>query len=154
MVIVLMGVSGAGKTTVGARLAASLGWPFHDGDDLHSPESKAKMHRGEPLTDDDRAPWLARLRALIDGCVRRGESAVVACSALRQAYRAELNVDPAQVKFAYLRGSYETIAARVAQRRDHFMPPALLRSQFDTLEEPRDAVVVDIGAEIRTRLRV
>jgi gluconokinase len=161
MVIVLMGVSGAGKTTVGEHLAAALGWPFHDGDELHSPEARAKMHRGEPLTDQDRTPWLARVRALIDGAVARGQSAVIACSALRQAYRAELAADPAQVKFVYLRGSYETIAARLARRRGHFMPPELLRSQFEALEEPRDAIAVGIeaspgalAAEIRRRLGV
>jgi gluconokinase len=161
MVIVLMGVSGAGKTTVGARLAALLGWPFHDGDDLHSAQAKARMRRGEPLDDASRAPWLARLRALIDGCLRRGESAVVACSALREAYRAQLTADPARVKFVYLRGSYETIARRLARRRGHFMPPGLLRSQFEALEEPRDAIAIDIeaapdaiAAEIRRRLRV
>jgi gluconokinase len=161
MVIVLMGVSGSGKSTVGARLADLLGWPFHDGDDLHSAQAQAKMHRGEPLDDADRAPWLVRVRELIDGCLRRGESAVVACSALRQAYRAELSADPAQVKFVYLRGSYETIAARLARRRGHFMPPGLLHSQFETLEEPRDAIAVDIqappdaiAAEIRHRLQV
>jgi gluconokinase len=161
MVIVLMGVSGAGKSTVGARLAAMLGWPFHDGDDLHSAKSRAKMRRGEPLTDEDRAPWLLRLRALIDGCLRRHESAVVACSALREAYRAAIAADRRQVRFVYLRGSYETIAARLESRRGHFMPPALLRSQFETLEEPRDAIAVDveappdaIAAEIRRRLRV
>jgi gluconokinase len=161
MVIVLMGVSGAGKSTVGARLAASLGWPFHDGDDLHSAAARAKMRRGEPLTDADRAPWLLRLRTLVDGCVGRGESAVVACSALRHAYRAAISAGAAQVKFVYLRGSYETIAPRLARRRGHFMPPALLRSQFQTLEEPRDAISVEIeappeviAAEIRRRLRV
>jgi gluconokinase len=159
MVIVLMGVSGAGKSTVGARLADLLGWPFHDGDALHSAEARARMHRGQALNDADRAPWLARLRALIEGCLGRGESAVVACSALRQAYRAELNVDPERVKFVYLRGTYETISARLARRHGHFMPPGLLRSQFETLEEPRDAMVVDIeappsaiAAEIRRRL--
>jgi gluconokinase len=159
MVIVLMGVSGAGKTTVGARLAAALGWPFHDGDDLHGAQVKAKMRLGQPLTDRDRAPWLARVRALIDGLLARGENAVIACSALRETYRAKIAPDPARVKIVYLRGSYETIAARLARRHGHFMPPGLLRSQFETLEEPRDAIAVDIeappdaiAAEIRRRL--
>lgn len=161
MVIVLMGVSGAGKTTVGKSLAAALGWPFHDGDDLHSGAARARMRRGEPLTEADRAPWLARVRRLIDSLLERGASAVVACSALRESYRAEITADPAQVKIVYLRGSYETIAARLDRRRGHFMPSGLLRSQFEVLEEPRDALTVgidappgEIAAEIRRRLRI
>lgn len=161
MVIVLMGVSGAGKTTVGKCLAAELGWPFLDGDDLHSEAGRAQMRRGEPLTDADRAPWLARVRRLIESLLEGGESAIVACSALRETYRAEIVADPAQVKFVYLRGSYETVAARLARRRGHFMPPGLLRSQFETLEEPRGALTVgieappdEIAAEIRRRLGI
>jgi gluconokinase len=146
MVVVVMGVSGAGKSTIGRALAASLGWEFHDGDDLHSEDSKRKMHRGQPLTDLDRAPWLVAVRGLIASMLSSGRNAVVACSALKQSYRAEIVVDPAAVKIVYLRGSMRLIAERLANRRGHFMSPSLLQSQFDALEEPADAIVVDISA--------
>jgi carbohydrate kinase (thermoresistant glucokinase family) len=149
MVIVIMGVSGAGKTTIGRLLGESLGWPFRDGDDLHGAEARAKMHRREPLSDADRAPWLERIRSLIDGYLERGDNAVIACSALKRAYRVQLRADPERVKFVYLRGSYETIAARLEERREHFMPPELLRSQFDTLEEPTCAIVAAVDAPPR-----
>ena len=139
-----MGVSGSGKSRIGAELAASLGWEFHDADELHPESNKDKMRRGVALSDEDRRPWLAHVRALIDECRGRGVDAVVACSALKQAYR-DLLLGPG-VKLVYLRGSRELIAARLAKRRGHFMPPALLDSQFATLEEPADAVVVDISS--------
>jgi gluconokinase len=147
MVIVVMGVTGAGKSTIGRALAAALGWEFRDGDDLHSEENKRKMHRGEPLTDLDRAPWLIAVRGVIESMLSAGESGVVACSALKQSYRETLvaGLDPALVKFVYLRGSQELISARLAGRSQHFMNPQLLQSQFDTLEEPSDAIVVDIA---------
>jgi gluconokinase len=159
MVVIVMGVTGAGKTTVGRALAEALGWAFHDGDELHSEESKRKMHLGIALDDADRAPWLAALRKLIEGMVSEGRNAVVACSALKQSYRDEIVVDPDSVKIVYLKGSRELIAERLRGRTGHFMNPDLLESQIDTLEEPRDAIIIDISGapeaivrEIRARL--
>jgi gluconokinase len=145
MVIVVMGVSGAGKTTIGKMLAEQLGWEFHDADDLHSPANKNKMARGIALTDADRAPWLASIRELIANSLTRNLNVVLACSALKQSYRDEIVVDPARVKIVFLKGSPELIASRIAHRANHFMNKDLLGSQFDTLEEPRDAIVVDIA---------
>ena len=159
MVVIVMGVTGAGKTTVGRALAGVLGWEFHDGDELHSEESKRKMHLGIALDDVDRAPWLAKLRKLIQGMVTEGRDGVVACSALKQSYRDEIIVDPKSVQVVYLKGSKELVAERLRNRAGHFMNPDLLQSQIDTLEEPRDAIVVDISdtpeaivSEIRSRL--
>jgi gluconokinase len=159
MVVIVMGVTGAGKTTVGRALADALGWEFQDGDELHSEMSKRKMHLGIALDDADRAPWLSALRKLILNMVSEGRDGVVACSALKQSYRDELVVDPKCVKVVYLKGSKEVIGERLRNRVGHFMNPELLQSQFDTLEEPRDAIVVDISmapeaivSEIRTRL--
>lgn len=159
MVVIVMGVTGAGKTTIGRALATSLGWEFHDGDDLHSDASKRKMRRGIALTDSDRAPWLGALRRLIKAMLSEGRDGVVACSALKQSYRDELVVDPNSVKIVYLKGSTQAIAERLRNRAGHFMNPDLLQSQLDTLEEPRDAIVVDVSAApeaivntIRTRL--
>ena len=145
MVVIVMGVTVAGKTTVGRALAQSLGWEFRDGDELHSDANKRKMHRGIALDDADRAPWLAAVRKLIAGMLVEGRDGVVACSALKQSYRDEIVVDPASVKVVYLKGSKEMIAERLLHRSGHFMNPDLLQSQFDTLEEPRDAIVVDVS---------
>ena len=145
MVVIVMGVTGAGKTAVGRALAESLGWEFHDGDELHSEASKRKMHRGIALDDADRAPWLSAIRKLILVMLSENRSGVVACSALKQSYRDEIVVDPNLVKVVYLKGSKEVIAERLSHRSGHFMNPRLLQSQFDTLEEPRDAIVVDIS---------
>jgi gluconokinase len=159
MVVIVMGVTGAGKTTVGRALAAALGWEFHDGDELHSEAAKRKMHLGIALDDADRAPWLSALRKLIQAMLSEGRNGVIACSALKQSYRDELVVDPSSVKVVYLKGSKQVIAGRLRNRAGHFMNPDLLQSQIDTLEEPRDAIVVDISAapeaivrEIRSRL--
>ena len=161
MIIILMGVSGSGKTTIGERLARALGWPFYDGDQFHPPANVAKMQQGMPLTDEDRWPWLHALRAHIETWGQQGMSAVLACSALKQAYREHLMVDEAEVKLVYLKGDYDLIHERLAQRRGHFMPPGLLASQFAALEEPELRVVVDIVhppetivALIRDQLRV
>ena len=163
MVVIVMGVTGAGKSTVGRMLGAALGWEFRDGDDLHSEESKRKMHRGETLTDLDRAPWIVAVRGVVEAMISSGVDGVVACSALKRKYREEIigGLDPRLIKFVYLRGSKELISQRLAGRVGHFMNPQLLRSQFDTLEEPneRDAIVEGVAAapeaivgEIRVRL--
>jgi gluconokinase len=145
MIIILMGVSGSGKTTIAERLAQALGWPFYEGDQFHPPANIAKMQQGIPLTDEDRWPWLQALRTRIETCIQQGVSAVLACSALKQAYREYLVIDEAEVKLVYLKGDYDLIHKRLAQRRGHFMPPELLASQFATLEEPEQGVAVDIG---------
>src|SRR5690348_253093 len=139
-----MGVAGVGKSTVGRRLAASLGWEFHDGDEFHSPESVAKMRAGIPLTDADRAAWLVRLRGLVETLARDGRSGVLACSALRRADRERLTPPGADVPFVHLPGAPALVHARLAARRGHFMPAALLASQLTTLEPPDDAVTVDV----------
>ncbi len=142
-----MGVAGSGKTTIGRLLAARRGWPFYDGDDYHPPDNVAKMSAGIPLDDVDRAGWLASLASLIRQRLARGESGVVACSALKRAYRDVLmhaqSVDDGRVRFVYLRGDYDTIKMRLHVREGHFMGASLLQSQFDALEEPDEALIVD-----------
>ena len=139
IVLVVMGVAGAGKTTVGEAVARRLGWPFHDADAFHSDESVARMRAGLGLTDELRAPWLARLQALAAASLTRGESIVLACSALRRRYRDALvpeGVAAGAMRFAYLRVSPPELARRLAARAGHFAPPALLESQLATIEEP------------------
>ncbi|HLZ82132.1 MAG TPA: gluconokinase [Caulobacteraceae bacterium] len=141
-----MGVSGCGKSTLGAHLAAALDWPFQDGDVLHPPANVAKMAAGHPLDDADRGPWLAAVAAWIDGRRATGGSGVVACSALRRAYRARLRGGRPEVRTVFLEGSRALIAGRLAGRSDHFMPAALLASQFAALEPPgpdERAITVD-----------
>jgi len=145
MIIVVMGVAGSGKTTVGRALAASLGWDFADADDFHPPENIAKMSAGRPLDDADRAPWLAALRAWIDACLARGGDAVVTCSALKRRYRDVLLPDTPRVRLVYLQGSRELLAARLRSRPDHFMKPGMLDSQLAALEPPADALALDIA---------
>ena len=155
MLIILMGVAGSGKTTVGRELARELGWKFYDADDFHTRASVEKMSRGVPLDDEDRAPWLERLRELIESCVGRGESAVLACSALKQSYRRMLLIDES-VKLVYLKGDRELIGERLSKRDGHFMKPEMLDSQFDALEEPERGLTVDISAtpeEIAAKIR-
>ena len=160
MILVLMGVSGSGKTAVGKILAGQLGWTFIEGDDFHPASNVEKMHRGEPLNDEDRRPWLRALRQRIDKACAQGENAVLACSALKHDYREYLERDePACVRYVYLYGSEELIRRRLAQRKGHFMNPGLLHSQFETLEPPGDALRVDVTAapevvvaEIRRKL--
>ena len=146
MIVVVMGVTGAGKTTVGQQLAAALGAEFVDADDYHPPENVAKMRAGVPLDDDDRRPWLARLNAALREQAARGASVVLACSALKGAYRTILLAEVPAARLVYLRGGRDQIAARLATRRGHYMDPALLDSQFAALEEPTDAIVVDVAA--------
>jgi len=147
MVILLMGGTGAGKTTVGRALAESLRWQFIEADDFHPPSNVAKMRAGIPLNDADRAPWLAALRTHIVGWLNSEANVVLACSALKQAYRDEVVVSP-DVRLVYLRGSSQLITARLRERHGHCMDPNLLSSQFATLEEPRDALVVDVDASV------
>jgi gluconokinase len=142
-VIIVMGVSGSGKTTVGLGLASAIGWDFLEGDSLHPPANVAKMAAGEPLGDSDRAPWLAAVRADLDGRAARGSSVVAACSSLREAYRLVLAPDPSHTRFVHLRGDYELLRGRMAGRSGHYMKEGMLRSQFDALEEPPYALTLD-----------
>ncbi len=161
MIIVLMGVSGSGKTTVGKILASQLGWRFVDADDYHPAANIAKMHAGIPLNDDDRRPWLQALAELIDASRARGENLVLGCSALKHAYQSYLRHDAQDVIYVYLEGSEDLIRRRMASRKGHFMNPALLHSQFETLEPPENAIRIDItpppeviATEIRKKLDV
>jgi len=135
-VVIVMGVSGSGKSTIGSLLAGRLRWEFEDGDWFHPAANVDKMHRGIPLTDDDRAPWLRSIRAWIDATQAAGGHGVLACSALKRRYRDVLIGDGAAVRLVYLKGSEGLIARRMATRHEHFMPPSLLHSQFAALEEP------------------
>ncbi len=149
MILVIMGVSGSGKTTIGEKLAARLGWQFADGDDFHPPHNVQKMRSGQPLTDDDRWPWLRAIADWIDARRETGENAIVACSALKRSYRDLLLGGRPGVHLVYLKGDIELIRQRMTQRRGHFMPTALLQSQFDALEEPTSeerGVTVSIDA--------
>ena len=152
-VAVIMGVSGSGKTTVGAALARRLGWLFQEGDALHPPENIAKMKAGHPLDDEDRAPWLAAVASRIDQWRDDGKCGVVACSALKRRYRDIIIGGRADVRLIYLEGSRTLIGERLAQRRDHFMPASLLDSQFAALEPPaaeEDAITVSVDAPVDT----
>jgi gluconokinase len=146
-VIVVMGVSGSGKSTIAAMLAIRLGWLYEDGDWFHPPANVEKMHAGKPLTDEDRRPWLQSIATWIDEARRADKRAVIACSALKRAYRNILVGDRRDVRLVYLKGDQALIARRMAVRHGHFMPPSLLDSQFATLQEPdadERAIVVSI----------
>lgn len=143
MIVVLMGVSGSGKTTAGRALARQLGWPFHDADDDHPAANIAKMHQGVPLTDADRRPWLDALARRVDATRARGGNLVLACSALKHAYQDYLR-HGGDVRYALLTGPPDLIRARLAARAGHFMNPALFTSQLETLEPPEDALTVDV----------
>jgi gluconokinase len=138
-VFVVMGVSGCGKTTVGQALADELGCPFYDGDDFHPPQNVAKMAGGLPLDDDDRKPWLARLHDLMRAHLVKGETAVLACSALKKKYRQQLSAGNDGMKFIYLQGDFDLIWQRMSARENHFMGAKMLQSQFNALEVPHAA---------------
>jgi gluconokinase len=163
VIVIVFGVSGAGKTTIGKLLAQELGWRFYEADDFHSQTNINKMRSGIPLTNDDRSPWLESLRQLIKRSLEAGENAVLACSALKRAYRQRLRVSD-EVKFVFLRGDYALIEKQLRLRRGHFMNPALLRSQLAGLEEPNPdegVVTIELGrtprelvAEIKAKLHL
>lgn len=134
--VIVMGVSGSGKSTIGMGLARSLGWDFRDGDAFHPAANVAKMKSGAPLTDDDRGPWLDTIAAHVAKLEGEGGHVVIACSALKRAYRDRLRASGAHLRFVHLAGSFELIDGRMKARRDHFMPASLLESQFATLEDP------------------
>nr|WP_246580506.1 gluconokinase [Deinococcus aestuarii] len=150
--VIVMGVSGSGKTTIGAALAGRLGWAFADADDYHPAANREKMASGVPLTDEDRAPWLAALHELIADHVSRGRTLVLACSALKERYRRTLIGDLEGVRIVFAQGSRELIAERMSARH-HFMPVALLDSQLAALEPPRDALNVDIRLPLEENVR-
>ncbi len=146
LILVVMGVSGSGKSTIARELANRLGWSFEEGDELHPKSNIAKMRSGIPLDDADRKPWLEAIAAWIDNQQARNTPGVITCSALKRRYRDAIIDARSNVRLVYLRGNYELIASRLAQRHGHFMPTSLLQSQFDVLEEPaadENAVVVD-----------
>ncbi|BAY77728.1 carbohydrate kinase [Nostoc linckia NIES-25] len=144
MVIILMGVSGSGKTTIGKLLANSLGWEFSDADAFHSLKNVEKMRCGIPLTEADRIPWLRDLQIAIKNWLQENKNMVLACSALKESYRQFLAVDNERIKLVYLKGSYELIQKRLQERHNHYMSEKLLDSQFNTLEEPLDTIYIDV----------
>jgi len=143
-----MGVSGCGKTSVGKSLAQALGWDFYDADDFHPPANVAKMASGIPLDDSDRAPWLAALHDLISSSLKADKPGVLACSALKERYRQELMDGNDSVQLIYLKGSYDLIWSRMENRTNHYMKPHMLKSQFDALEEPANALTIDISMSV------
>ena len=158
-ILLLMGVAGSGKTTIGRRLAAELHWPYFEADDFHSAANKEKMGRGVPLTDADRTPWLAAIRARINQCIAEKQNAVFTCSALKASYRDHLMRGAETVSLVHLHGDPATISARVAERPGHFMKTSMVESQFAALEVPDHAFRVDtrdtpetIVAQIRQHL--
>ena len=144
-----MGVSGSGKTSTGTRLAGRLGWSFYDADDFHPAGNISKMEAGIPLTDDERMPWLASLRDLIAASLKTDHPGVLACSALKESYRNILVGDDKDVQVVYLKGSYDVIWSRMTARPGHFMKPQMLQSQFEALEEPQDALVMDVTLPVK-----
>lgn len=144
-VVVIMGVSGSGKTTIGKGFAKAVGWAFEEGDRWHPPANVEKMRAGTPLNDEDRRPWLDALAQAIDGWIAADRRTVLACSALKQAYRDRLSGGRPEIVFVYLRGTRELVADRASRRRHEYMPPTLLPSQFAALEEPTDAIPLDIA---------
>jgi gluconokinase len=163
VIVIVFGVSGAGKTTIGKLLAEQLGWQFYEADDFHPRANIEKMRSGRPLTDEDRWPWLERLREQIARSLAANENAVLACSALKRVYRDRLRVSD-DVKFVFLRGDYALVAEQLRHRRGHFMNPELLQSQFADLEQPEpdeDVLTTELGRtpqelveDIKTKLRL
>lgn len=159
MIIIVMGVSGSGKTTIGMQLAKALDWSFVDADDFHPPANIEKMSRGIPLTEQDRRPWLSALRSKIAEWLERDQCIILACSALKAWYRQQLLLDPSRMRIVYLKGPFSLIEWRLAARKGHFMRRELLASQYAALEEPGGALVIDaalrpqdIVREIKTKL--
>jgi gluconokinase len=147
MIVILMGVSGVGKTTVGELLSRKTGWPLYDADDFHPPANIEKMRSGIPLIDDDRWPWLDRLNTVLREIDQRGGSALLACSALKQRYRERLEQGLTNVRWVHLTGSFELIKQRIDARKGHYMTAKLLESQFAALEAPSDAIAIDVSAD-------
>ena len=145
MIILVMGVSGSGKSTIGQLLADSLHWEFADADSFHSPENIEKMRHGIPLNDLDRMPWLLALQQAIQQWLQKNKNMVLACSALKASYRQVLVLDEERVKLVYLKGAFELIQKRLQTRQTHFMSEKLLKSQFDALQEPSGAITVDVS---------
>jgi len=150
MVLILIGPMGSGKTAIGKLLAERLGWPFYDADDYHPKENVEKMRTGIALTDEDRRLWLEKLRDIIQRWLKERQNAILACSALKQAYRDILGVDQVLVKTVYLKGSYSLLRKRIEERQHAYMDKNLLRSQLDALEEPKDGLHVDISTTPET----
>ncbi|NWG35646.1 MAG: gluconokinase [Chloroflexi bacterium] len=147
--ILVTGVAGSGKTSVGKILAKRLGWDFYDADDFHPPENIAKMTAGIPLDDSDRAPWLASLRELIVSSLQADRPAVLACSALKERYRRQLAGEEEEILTVYLKGDFELIRSRLFSRTGHYMKPEMLQSQFEALEEPMNALTVDVSPPVQ-----
>ena len=152
MIVLVMGVSGSGKTTIGEALANELGWKYLDADDYHSRENIAKMAAGIPLEDSDRWPWLEKINEELLKIQKQGKSAVVGCSALKQAYRERLARGLRNFEIVYLRGDFALVQSRIAARTHRFMPATLLQSQFDALEPPAHAIEIDISAPMERSL--
>ncbi|MBD0342367.1 MAG: gluconokinase [Microcoleus sp. Co-bin12] len=153
MITIVMGVSGSGKTTVGKLLAQSLNWDFSDADDFHPSANIEKMSRGIPLEDADRLPWLLQLQAAIDRWLLENKNVVLACSALKASYRDILCRDQQRMKIVYLKCSFEVLAARLTSRENHYMKADLLLSQLETLEEPKDAIIIDASQPLELIVR-
>jgi gluconokinase len=149
VIVVVMGVSGSGKTTIGEALAAKLGWRYFDADDYHPPANVAKMAAGTPLQDEDRRPWLDQLNSVL----QKEKDAVVGCSALKESYRQRLTAGLADFRIVYLTGSFELLRRRAEERKHRFMPASLLKSQFDALEPPRGAIEVDVAQPVEVCVR-
>ena len=143
MLIIITGVSGVGKTTIGKLLSENMGWTFYEGDDYHTNVNLAKMRNGTPLTDEDRWPWLDALRTKISEIVLHEENAILSCSALKESYRMRLASGLKDIVFVYLRGDYQLVRNRISERVGHFMSANLLAQQYSDLEEPQNAIVVD-----------
>ena len=150
---IVMGVSGCGKTSVGKMLANILGWDFYDADDFHPPANISKMANGIPLDDSDRVPWLAALHDLISSNLKHSEPGVLACSALKEQYRQKLIKGNDKVQLIYLKGTYDLIWSRMIVREEHYMKPHMLQSQFDALEEPANALTIDISSSVEEIVR-